>query len=277
MSNTVNPFESAPLPSHSAAASIYPDGYYQPITSFDPVRLVKSPFTSPNWFMNLVWMFVCEMLAMVVIGNLLSLGYAMVVAESRTGGRDRNWPDFDINKFSDYLLRGLWPFLWNLIFSFVVMFCVLIPGALTVILAGALADGNDPSVPSIIVAVVGGIVTFGIAITLSVVVLGSMLHSGLSNDFMKGADIAWLGSFVSKMFWQVIYAGIVVMIVSMGISFIGALLLCIGLIAVGPMMRLMVCDVFAQLHDIFVSRGGIPAVNLAARGDSSPVQASIIP
>lgn len=277
MSNNVNPFESAPSSPHVAFVSPYPDGFYQPITSFDPIRLLKSPFASPNWLMNLVWMFVCEMLAMVVIGNLLSMGYAMVVAESRLGGRDRNWPDFDMNKFSDYLLRGLWPFLWNMIFSFVIMFVVMVPAFLTILLAGALADGDDPSVSSVIVAIVGGLGTFVLGITCSVAVLGTMLHSGLANDFMKGADIAWLGSFVSKMFWQVILAVISVMVIAIGITFVGALLLCVGLIVVGPLMRLLACDLFAQLHDIFVSRGGVPAVSVPVGGDSYPVQASVIP
>ena len=88
----------------------YPDGYYQPVQSFDLNRMLVAPFKSPNWLTNLLWMFVCELLSIVVIGTLIKFGYMAEVAEARSGGRSENWPDFTWERFTEYVMRGLWPF-----------------------------------------------------------------------------------------------------------------------------------------------------------------------
>jgi hypothetical protein len=246
---------------------------FHPIRSLDFVRLVKSPFASPNWFVNLVWMFVCELLAMFVIGQLIHLGYAGQVAIARSGGRDRVWPDFEIDRFGDYLLRGLWPFLWQMILAFGALFVVGLPLMATIAGAIALGENNQPAA-SMIVAIVGGAVT-AILLMLSIVVTVSVtIKSLLGNSFASGLEMNFHKAFVGSMIPTLLLTWLMLMVLSIGYSIVGMLLLCIGTLAVGPMLRLVMCDLLAQLHDIHLSRGGPSAFPIGI--DEEVIEATIV-
>ena len=105
--------------------------------------------------------------------------------------------------------------------------------------------------------------------------MASMLHSGLGNDFGKGADLNWIGSFVSKMGLTTVLVGIVYSLVGTVLSWAGILFFCVGILAVGPLMNLMAGDVGAQLHDIFVSRGGVSAFD-TSHLDTDVIEAQVI-
>jgi Protein of unknown function (DUF4013) len=246
-----NPYQSVDVP-------IYPPGFNQPIQKFDFLRMLTAPFVSPNWIMNMVWMFGCWLLSSIFIGSIVATGYAAEVAEGRSGGRRDNWPDFDINRLSEYLLRGLWPFLWNFIWTVPIVFLVGLPTLLTVGIANVLVE-NQQEVSAIIVGCTGGAIALVAALFCALAMTASMLHSALGNDFMKGADIAWIMSYISKMGLTTIFVGIVVSLTSMVMGMLGMLAFCVGILAVYPFLLLMIGDVAAQLHDIFVSRGGASA------------------
>jgi hypothetical protein len=252
----VNPYH--PAPSEQIP---YPPDYYQPVQEFDLFRAIKSPFVSPNWTMNTLSMVVCGFLSMFVVGTLIIWGYLAEVAEARSGGRDRNWPDFTIDRFTDYMLRGLWPFLWQLIWTLPAMFAVLIPLGITFGLFGVL-NQNHQDVPSMIVLAVGLLCTLFVGLICSLITMASMMHSMLSNDFMKGADLRWISSFGGKMWGTALAAGVLFLIASFGINLVGALCCLVGTIVTSALTNLMLADVMAQLHDIFVSRGGRSALSV---------------
>ncbi len=239
----------------------YPEGFYQPIHSFDVVRMISGPFKSPQWAMNLLWMFVCELGAVIVIGRIVSFGYLAEVAESRSGGRSENWPDFNPDRFTDYLMRGLWPFLWNIIWTLPMILLVGIPVAITVGLSSLLSQNNN-EIPGMIVALVGISVAVFLFVCVLLAMFASMMHSALGNDFIKGADLKWIWSFLSKAGSTTVVALIIYVLVGFVTSIAGALFFCVGIFLVAPMMYLMGADLIAQLHDIFVSRGGIPALEV---------------
>jgi hypothetical protein len=58
-------------------------------------------------------------------------------------------------------------------------------------------------------------------------------------------------------------------------TFCGLLMLCVGVMLVGPMLRLVICDLFAQLHDIHMSHGGPPAFPIPGTDDYA-VEAEIV-
>jgi hypothetical protein len=266
MSN-VDPFAAPGAGSYSnTKASLYPEGYYHPISSFDIGRMLTSPFKSPNWIMNMVWMLVCFVFSMVVVGNLVANGYLAEVAKARSGGKSEEWPDFDINRIVDYLLRGLWPFLWNLIWTIPMMILVGVPAVATAGMANVLAE-NQQQTSAIIVGVVGGLITLGLTFIGILLMSASMLRSALANDFLKGADMAWVTSYASKMALTSIVVGLVYWLISMVYIAIGAMVFCVGLLAAYPLIFLMMGDAAAQLHDIFVFRGGKPAFDVTPSTD----------
>jgi hypothetical protein len=79
---------------------------------------------------------------------------------------------------------------------------------------------------------------------------------------MKGADWKWISAFIAKVGSTALMAGILYVITGMVASILGLMLFCVGIMAVGPLLYLMSADLVAQLHDIFVARGGTPAFDI---------------
>ena len=252
----------------------YPEGFYQPVKSFDLTRMLVAPFKSPNWLMNLLWMFVCQLASVIVVGSLITFGYQAEVAESRSGGRNENWPDFNPDRFTDYLMRGLWPFLWSIIWTIPLIIFIGIPVVSTIALSGFLLRSNN-DVLGIIIIITGGLVSLVVYCFLMLTMLASIMHAGLGNDFQKGADIKWIVSYISKMGLTTIAVGIVFVLVTLVVNTAGFLLFCLGIIAATPLMNLMAADVYSQLHDIFVSRGGVSAFEVPEM-DADIIEAQVI-
>ncbi|MEQ1828726.1 MAG: DUF4013 domain-containing protein [Pirellula sp.] len=199
--------------------------------------------------------------SIIVVGNLVANGYLAEVAKARSGGKSEEWPDFDINRLTDYLLRGLWPFLWNMIWTIPMMILIGVPVLTTVGIGNMLAE-NQQQTSAIIVAIVGGATAIVLAAACMLAMSASMMHSALGNDFMKGADLGWISSYVSKMGLTTIMVAIVFWLLSMVYVTLGTLAFCVGLLLAYPMIFLTMADMVAQLHDIFVSRGGKPAFDV---------------
>jgi hypothetical protein len=259
---------------YSGVVQSYPDGYNRPIQSFDFMRMLRAPFQSPNWVMNLVWMFVCQIAGIIVVGSLVLIGYQAEVAEARSGGRRENWPDFNPDRFTEYLMRGLWPFLWSLIWTIPLMFVIGVPVIVTFMLSSVLIQsGNDVS--GLIVIVTGSLVSMAAYCFAMLVMAASMMHSTLGNDFAKGADFVWIRSYVSKMGVTTIWTGIVYILVGNIMGWLGILCFCVGVLAVGPILNLMAADLLSQLHDIFVFRGGVSAFG-ADQAETDIIEAQVI-
>ena len=244
----------------------YSDGFFRPVQSFDFWRMVSAPFKSPNWAMNLLWMFVCELGAIVVIGRVVAFGYMAEVAEARSGGKSESWPDFVPERFNEYLMRGLWPFIWSVIWSIPMVLIVWVPGFLTISLANLLSQ-NGSQAPGAIVAIVGGAACVFVMLCFALAMLASMVHSALGNDFMKGADLKWVWSYLSKVGSTTAVACFLYGLVGMAASVAGFMFFCVGIFLVSPLMSLLAADLFAQLHDIFVYRGGVPAFAVPELGE----------
>ena len=136
-----------------------------------------------------------------------------------------------------------------------------------------LRSNND--VLGIIVIITGGLVCVVVYCFSMLAMMSSVMHAGLGNDFQKGADIKWIGAYISKMGLTTIWVGIVFVLVSMVVSTAGFLLFCVGIIAATPLMNLMAADVYSQLHDIFVSRGGVSAFETPEM-DADIIEAQVI-
>ncbi len=43
-------------------------------------------FSSPNWIMNFIWVFLCGLLGAVVIGHFIFVGYQLEIFQNRVRG-----------------------------------------------------------------------------------------------------------------------------------------------------------------------------------------------
>src|SRR5262245_3305784 len=101
------PFTSVPAAAAGAPAGIAPG----PFGGIEYKRMYSYVFENPNWVTNVLLVGVCFLSGTVipVIGPLLVTGYQCEVVLGLLASRGARYPDFDFNRFTDYLLRGLWP------------------------------------------------------------------------------------------------------------------------------------------------------------------------
>src|SRR5713101_7324917 len=84
------------------------------------LRAYKFIFDSKNWFLNVLMGVVCGLIP--IIGGIVYSGYLFEVIDALHEDPDHHdFPDFDFNRFMTYLMRGLWPFLAELIITTVLI------------------------------------------------------------------------------------------------------------------------------------------------------------
>src|SRR5262245_14760668 len=138
-----NPFQASAVSAKPTAA---PQGTIGPF-AIEYMRSYNYIFENPNWVMNVLWGFLCILSTALIpiLGQLVLMGYQYEVVESLFLARGTRYPDFDINRFADYLGRSIWPFLVSLIVGLVLAPVIVILALLLMGLAGALgaAAGED--------------------------------------------------------------------------------------------------------------------------------------
>ena len=220
-------------------------------------------FDSPNWTMNVLFGFLCQASAMIVpvVGPLLFMGYQFEIVEALHRGRGRTYPDFDINRFADYLLRGLWPFLVSLVVMLVFM-PVLFVVSYGSIIALALTAASVGDTGAILVVVIGGplvlLLNVALGLLLNVVLTPLMLRAGLSQDFAAAFNLGWVKDFLGRVWRELILVGLFLVLSSLLMMFAGVLLCCIGSFAALALVTLAQAHLFYQLYALFLARGGEP-------------------
>jgi hypothetical protein len=240
----VNPYSSPP-----PTGGMQPPS--RPVIGMDYMRMITYVFDNPNWFMNLLLAALCSLIP--VVGKIVVSGYAyeatiMLITEG--GSR---YPDFNFNRFGDYLMRGLWPFLVSLVFAVVlsVAIGILLLGAGIV---GAIA-GEDAG------NIVSGLMVFGLLLispVIAMALLPMLFRSALMLDFAQGFQLEWIKDFVSKVWIELLLGFLFLYVASMVLGMIGFIACCVGVLLVGPVLTLAYANLMFQVYTIYLSRGGMP-------------------
>src|SRR5688572_25726962 len=155
MSQT-NPFASFPVATPKPVETA-PLGPFR----FECLRAYNYIFENPNWLNTVLLWSVCILAAgfIPILPYLLIIGHMFEIVESLYLTRGTRYPDFDFNRFSEYLSRSIWPFLVGIIAA-IPLVIVIYGGMVVVVLAAAAAGaaGGDEFGP--ILAIVVGLLGF---------------------------------------------------------------------------------------------------------------------
>lgn len=207
--------------------------------------------------------FLCVLSSQVipVVGLLLFIGYIFDVAESLHRHPDRTYPDFTFNKFSNYLQRGVWPFLVSLVFSIPILavlavICVVEGFGVA---AAASAVGRE-IVPWVIV---GGVVlilaTFFLLLNLAFIpVTPLFIRAGLSQDGRELFSVRWAMDFLKRVWLEVLLLYLFLVATGIHLMLLGLACCGIGEFVATSVVWLANASVFAQLYDLYLARGGEP-------------------
>ena len=213
-------------------------------------------FESPKWAIHLLIGAVCQLVP--IVGPLVLMGYVYNVLETKhRHGRDQ-YPPFDFNRLSVYLVRGLWPFLVSLVAALPV-FLVLVPFILIVAVSGAAAgqDGDPPLFTMALFAV--GIPLFAVFLfALHVVAQPMILRAGFSQDLGSAFSMTFVRDFLSRVWKELLLSILFLIVTGLLVVLAGLLLFCVGVYAAAVVLLFAQFHFHYQLYELYLQRGGTP-------------------
>ena len=263
-----SPFASGPNPYASpvmppASGPIVPQGALQ--TSLDYMRAYNYIFENPNWLTTVLMMGLACLTAVIpgvsIILQLVIIGYQFETIDWLLKTQGRQYPNFEFGRLGDYLGRGLWPFLVNLVTSIVLVPVLYIGGIVGALVVAGVASGAGEELGPILGFILGAIVLvvfLAILIFTTFYLAAMMLRSGLAQDFGSAFQFAWLQDFVRRMWLDMLLAGLFLVATGVALYVLGLLALCIGLFIVIPLIILASAHLLYQLYVVYLSRGGRP-------------------
>lgn len=216
-------------------------------------------FQNPNWMMNILLGFVCTLIP--IVGNIVLIGYQFEIVESLHRKPNRQYPDFDFNRFSDYLVRGVWPFLVNFVAQFVmqIVFIPLMYGG--IILAAIVASSAGDEVGSILIVVVMVLaLLFAIVIAMlaEAILVPMTIRAGLAQDFVSAFNFSWIWDFIKRVWFELILVILFMGVTGSIVITLGLLAFCLGMLPAMVIIFLAQAHLYSQLYRLYLARGGEP-------------------
>lgn len=219
------------------------------------------PFTyfvgATGGFTNLLLCGVCNFIP--IVGPITLLGYRAEVAEELVRDRQmRRHPAFDFSRFGDYLSRGVWPFLYQLLVGVVAFACIIGGVILVGLLLSANAPKGNPEMIALLV-VAGYLLVILLMVLVSAFVLWPMeLHAQISRRFAPVEAFGFATRFQGKLWGQTLVSLIVFLFGSTLLSILGLLACYFGLFFAIVVQFMAQQHLMTQLYQLYLDAGGDP-------------------
>ena len=230
-----------------------------PEHSLDCFRSFQFITENPKWMSNVMFIAVCQFIPF--LGPISILGYQFEVAESLLRqSKPGSYPDFDFNKFVEYLMRGLWPFLVALI-----MAMAMIPIIILCVVSMFLFVAANEAGPNAVGMAAGGIL-LAVVFVIIVLIVGTnvlsiplQLRAGYCQDLGQAFDFRFAMDFLRLMWKETLIAMLFIMISAIPLMFLGMLMCFVGVYFTMAMLMLAQAHLIDfQLYSIYLSKGGTP-------------------
>ena len=256
----------SPNPFQAPAFAVKPVEVVQPPPGpiqFEYLRAYNYIFENPNWVNTVLMWSLCILTAgfIPILPYLVLLGHLFEIVESLYLTRGTRYPDFDFNRFSEYLSRSIWPFLVGLIITLPLV-VLAYAGIIAVVVAAAAAGaaGGDEVGPAlaIVVGLIGFVLMMVFFLGIGLLLIPMMLLAGLQQDFGAAFDMGWAFDFVKKTWVEMILSMLFIQFSGLLIQIIGLMALCIGVYPASAIVFLAHAYMQYQLYALYLSRGGTP-------------------
>ncbi len=231
-------------------------------TRLEYFRSYQQPLHSANWAINLLWGMLAFFSSGVIpiVGPMVWTGYLYECVEALAASRGRMLPDFDVNRFGEYITRGVFPF-------FVQMVSWLGLGAAYLLLylfmfLSAMAASAVGQQHLVIALTIGGILyafTVAAIVVLPLIVLAPlMLRLGLSQDVAIGFQLRWSVDFLRRMWPEITATTLFVLMTGAILTTLGCVLFIVGSYFAWAWATLANAHLSWQLYELYLARGGEP-------------------
>jgi hypothetical protein len=217
-------------------------------------------FRSPKWLMNLGLVIVAAFVP--IAGPMVILGYHFEIIETLHLRGDKDYPDFDFNRLLNYLLRGAWVFLVQMILSLplVVLF---LPSyfALWLGFMSSLQSRGAPLDPTVAtVCMIGGgiglFIFFLAEILLYLVMVPMSLRAGLAQDFKAAFSWPFIRDYISRMWAPTLLSELFLAATGTVLVLVGLLLFCVPLYPAAALVQFARAYLWYELYQLYLERGG---------------------
>jgi hypothetical protein len=228
-------------------------------------------FDSPKWWLNLLLGAVCILVP--VVGPMVLMGWAFYLLERSP----RRWDpdsDFDVNKLGKYLLRGVWPFLVQLVVGLpvgiVIGFIWFAVFMGTMVAAGPQGSQGGPPRLLFLVFPIYFLSIVIISVLVQMVTLPLALRAGLTQDFASAFKFSWALDFIKKTWVEMLLSALFLLVTSPFVALAGLILCCVGIYPAQALLLLAHYHIWFQLYDLYLERGGEPVPLSVATPDRGP-------
>jgi Protein of unknown function (DUF4013) len=216
-------------------------------------------FESPQWFLNFL---LVALLAnfLPIIGQIVAFGYLFACVEDQIRSPRFGYVDLDLNKFVEYLKRGVWPWVVQFVssilgipFAMVCYFPLFFYGL-------RLIQTRDEmwSLLGGLVIGISYVIYIFIIILINVAPIPLIFRVGITGNMKDAFQFRWAFSYLRKLFPELFLLTMMTSLISLPLVFIGFLACFIGLWFIASLLYFAGFRLLHQLYDIFLARGGEP-------------------
>lgn len=239
--------------------------YAKPVTaapaqnSLEYMRVYSYIFQHPNWMNNLLFVVVLNFIP--VIGPILVMGYQYEIIEAFLRRPGQPYPDFDFGRFTEYLVRGCWPFLVALVASLIMVPAFIVVALLPMLAIPAAAGGGGEEAAGALVMVAFGVMfllIMGLSLLMAFCLLPMQLAAGLTQDFGAAFRLSFIKDFIGRVWVEILLGALFMGFSAVVIVMLGYAALCIGVLPAQAIIMLAQAHFLYQLYLIYLTRGGQP-------------------
>lgn len=221
------------------------------------MEAIRFPFAGPHAWMNILLISVGNMIP--VIGPIVVMGFIYDTFEALFRQKRSYAPPFEFDRLSEYLMRGVWLFLVQMVVSFI----FVMPSTMIFMIShfagmAMIERGGDSAVLGGVIMGGGFLLHFAVITLMGFLMMPIVIRVGLAQDFAKGFDFAWFRSFIGKMWIEMIVVTLVLTFLSIGYIFVGFALFCVGIFFLAGVLFPTSIYLQYQLYLVFLGRGGKP-------------------
>lgn len=218
----------------------------------------RFPFQSTNWMTNVLCGSVCFLIP--AIGPLIFMGYLLELVEwlhakkPTSTAAEAGYPDFNVNRFGDYLKRGIWPFLVQIILSLPVSLFLAITWMILMGIAAAIGS----SIVTALIFLLMMTLYFATIVAMNVVQVPLFLRAGLSQDFKTGFSMPFVKDFLGRVGRETVKSQAFLIGTGMALMLVGMAAFCVGMYPAMALFLFAMNHQAFQLYELYLERGGEP-------------------
>ncbi len=240
---------------------------------------IRFAFKSPRWPMNLLLVCVCSLIP--IVGPIVLIGYffemidsflGLVKAKRLDGSEEgalnalpvddyvaENYPDFQFDRFGEYLSRGIWPFLVGFIIHLIVTVLAIIFLIGGMILTGVTVAGT-PNADLKFFAMYGSfcLVYFALLLIVGMVTLPIYLRAGLTGEFAAAFSWTFYRDFMQRVGKEVVLSQFFLALVGPPLYVVGLAMCYFGMLPAMALLQYAQHHLEYQLYELYLQRGGQP-------------------